>query len=95
MASKMVDFVENVLDIRLLDYHKKIIKIMENNPNATILFPKGGTGPIIICGVDLANEHDFSSCKPVNRRDRLTMLDDCPYRYKDLIDKDIDNDSDD
>ena len=40
-----VQFIENILDIKLLDYQKKMIEYIEEHPDCEIIFPRGRSTP--------------------------------------------------
>lgn len=37
----MIEFMENMLDIKLLDYQKEMIEYIEEHPDYKIIFPRG------------------------------------------------------
>lgn len=40
-----VQFIEDMLDIKLLDYQKKMIKYIDEHPDCKIIFSRGRTSP--------------------------------------------------
>lgn len=40
-----VQFIEDTLDIKLLDYQKKMIKYVDEHPDCKIIVPRGRTFP--------------------------------------------------
>ena len=40
-----IQFIEEVLDIKLLDYQKRLIKEMDEHPDYKIIIPRGRTTP--------------------------------------------------